>query len=620
MGVVFKARQEGLDRLVALKVVLSGQFAGEAERDRFRTEALAVARLSHPNVVQVFEVGECQGHPYLTLEYVAGGSLADRLRAGPLQPRPAAELVERLARAVQAAHDKGVVHRDLKPANVLLAADGTPKLTDFGLAKRLDVEAGQTQSGAVLGTPSYMAPEQAAGKGEAVGPAADVYALGAILYELLTGRPPFQGPTTLETVLHVLADEPVPPSRFQPKTPRDLETICLKCLRKEPVRRYASAAELARDLGRFLSGEPIQARRVGRVERLWRWCQRKPLAAGLIAALVVSLLAGTAVSLVLLQTLQSRSRATAEAALRRGQGHMQRQEWDQAIADFSAAIRLDPDRADVWRSRAGANLAAGRHDEALADSITSLRLDPKLEEDYLTAAKACDDRGEYESALLIGTAILEANHRSVNAYLMQSHAHAMLCQWDRAAAAFAKAVALLPGFPKGSVEFSEVCRLLGTGDREGARKLCAHMVKRSAETKEAKEIYLIARMCVLAPDSGVDPGEAVRLAERAVKDEATAWYLHALGLAHYRAGQLDLAIEWLQKADQSIDWRGRPNNWLVLAMAHHRRGQADDARQWLSRARQNPVAYVHPHEAMAYQLLRHEAEELVLGAADGPKK
>jgi tetratricopeptide (TPR) repeat protein/predicted Ser/Thr protein kinase len=292
MGVVYQARQTALRRLVALKMILAGGHATDEQRARFRTEAEAAARLQNPNVVQIHEVGEHDGLPFFSLEFVDGGSLAKRLDGTPWPPRQAAQLVEVLARAVHAAHQRGIVHRDLKPANVLLTADGTPKVTDFGLAKVLDATAGPTNTGAVLGTPSYMAPEQAGGYPHPTGPATDVYALGAVLYELLTGRPPFKGETPLATVAQVVGKEPVPPRALQPGVPRDLDTVCLKCLQKEPAKRYASAEALADDLRRFVAGQPILARPVGPLGRLGRWARRQPVVAGLLGALLLALVLG----------------------------------------------------------------------------------------------------------------------------------------------------------------------------------------------------------------------------------------------------------------------------------------------------------------------------------------
>jgi serine/threonine protein kinase len=316
MGVVYRARQTSLNRLVALKMVLTGGHAGQAELARFRTEAEAVAQLQHPNVVQIYEVGDHCGLPYFALEYCDGGSLEKQLAGTPLAARPAAQLVETLARAVQAAHRQGIIHRDLKPANVLLTADRTPKITDFGLAKKLEA-AGQTASGAILGTPSYMAPEQAGGKTREVGPAADVYALGAILYELLTGRPPFKAATPLDTMLQVLSDEPVSPRRLQPKVPRDLETICLKCLAKDPPKRYGSAEDLAADLGRFLTGLPIRARPIGLIERLWRWdmnfWRRNPLEATLAYILTTLLFLTSVVLAICIVQIKQEQRQTQES-------------------------------------------------------------------------------------------------------------------------------------------------------------------------------------------------------------------------------------------------------------------------------------------------------------------
>jgi WD40 repeat protein len=298
MGVVYQARHIQLNRVVALKMILAGGHAGEADLARFKTEAEAVARLQHPNIVQIFEVGEHGGLPFFSLEFCGGGSLDRKLNGTPLPAMEAAVLAEKLARAVQAAHEKGVVHRDLKPANVLLTEEGTPKITDFGLAKKLDADAGQTRTGAVMGTPSYMAPEQAGGRPQQTGPACDVYALGAILYECLTGRPPFKAAAPLDTMMQVVSDEPVPPRQLQSKTPRDLETICLKCLEKQPGRRYASALDLAEDLRRFQSGEPVRARAVGAMERAAKWARLRPALAAaygfLAAALVLGLGGGGA--------------------------------------------------------------------------------------------------------------------------------------------------------------------------------------------------------------------------------------------------------------------------------------------------------------------------------------
>jgi serine/threonine-protein kinase len=289
MGVVYHAWHVPLQRAVALKMIRARADSAAADPGRFRLEAEAVARVRHPNIVQIYETGEHEGAPYFALEYVEGGSLAQKAAGTPLPPRQAAELVQTLARAMHAAHQAGIVHRDLKPANVLLTADGQPKIGDFGLAKKLEEDSGRTRSGDVLGTPSYMAPEQAQGHSKDSGPLVDVYALGAILYELLTGRPPFRAATVLETLEQVCNDDPVPPSRLQPRCPRDLQTVCLKCLEKEPQRRYRDASALADDLGRFLDGRPVLARRASLLERSIKWGRRRPAAAAL--ALVSALAA-----------------------------------------------------------------------------------------------------------------------------------------------------------------------------------------------------------------------------------------------------------------------------------------------------------------------------------------
>jgi tetratricopeptide (TPR) repeat protein/tRNA A-37 threonylcarbamoyl transferase component Bud32 len=301
MGVVYKARHVKLNRLVALKMILTGAHAGANELARFHTEAEAVARIQHSNIVQIYEVGEHDGLPFFSLEYIDGVSLLQKISGKPQPPGEAAQLVELLARAMAVAHERGIIHRDLKPGNVLLMLDGTPKIADFGLAKRLEDDSALTKAGTLMGTPSYMSPEQARGDINEIGPLADLYSLGAILYELLTGRPPFNGPTILDTLAQVRNEEPVPPTRLQPKCPRDLETIALKCLQKEPAKRYANCEALADDLKRFLNGEPIKARPVSTTERAWRWCRRNPHVAALsaLAAILLLVVAATLVNMVM---------------------------------------------------------------------------------------------------------------------------------------------------------------------------------------------------------------------------------------------------------------------------------------------------------------------------------
>ena len=293
MGVVYKARQATLNRLVALKMIRSGELAGPADVRRFHAEAEAAAKLDHPGIVPVYEVGEVEGQHFFSMAFVQGQSLNERVKAkGPLSPNLAAQLLKTIAEAVQYAHDKGIVHRDVKPHNILLDENEQPRITDFGIAKHVQGASDLTAAGQVMGTPSYMPPEQALGKTNEVGPAADVYSLGATLYCLLIGRPPFQASSSAETIRQVIDDQPIPLRRLNHEIPRDLETICLKCLRKEPGKRYARAQDLADDLSRFLAGEPIDARPVGALERGAKWVQRKPATTALGA---VSVLAAFAV-------------------------------------------------------------------------------------------------------------------------------------------------------------------------------------------------------------------------------------------------------------------------------------------------------------------------------------
>jgi mono/diheme cytochrome c family protein len=286
MGVVYEARQLELGRIVAVKMI-SGAKLRPKTIDRFRTEAEAAARLHHPNIVHVIQYGDVNGRPFFSMEYVSGGSVAERIARRPMTPREAAELVETLAGAAQVAHERGIVHRDLKPSNIMLSADGVPKIADFGLAKRLDDDSQHTHTGEVLGTPSYMAPEQAEGRKELIGPRTDIYALGAILYELLAGRPPFQGTSPLDSLRLVMSQDPTPPAQIVPTVPRDLEAICLKCLEKSPGHRYDSAQALAEDLRRFLNHQPVTARHIGSVQRAWKWVRRHPQTVAVYVAIAV---------------------------------------------------------------------------------------------------------------------------------------------------------------------------------------------------------------------------------------------------------------------------------------------------------------------------------------------
>jgi WD40 repeat protein/tRNA A-37 threonylcarbamoyl transferase component Bud32 len=377
MGVVYKARHVRLNRSCALKMILAGAHASPEDAARFVTEAEAIARLAHSHIVQIRHIGEADGLPYFELEYLAGGSLDRQLDGTPWPATRAARLAEQVALGIAEAHRQGIVHRDLKPSNVLLAAEGTPKVGDFGLAKMLDSTSALTQSESVMGSPSYMAPEQAQGRAKNAGPAVDVYAVGAILYELLTGRPPFRGTTALETLEQVKTIEPVRPSRLVPGLPRDIETICLKCLQKEPGKRYASALALGEDLRRFLDGRPILARRSTSTERFWRWCRRNPgLAAAntAAAALVALLFLGTAVAAWtfrnqrdqirradhktregLFESLTAQARAT-RFSRQVGQRFDSLEALDRA-ARIARELKLPPKRLDPLRDQAIACLA-----------------------------------------------------------------------------------------------------------------------------------------------------------------------------------------------------------------------------------------------------------------------
>jgi eukaryotic-like serine/threonine-protein kinase len=415
MGVVFRAKQVRLNRRVAIKMTLAGAYAGAHERTRFQSEVEAVAALQHPNVVQIYEVGEAAGRPYFSMEYLEGGTLGQKLSGSPWLPRDAAVLVATLAGAVHAAHECGIIHRDLKPANILLALDGTPKIGDFGLARRLDGGAGITRSGIALGTPSYMAPEQAGEGNAVVGPAADVYALGSILYELLTGRPPFHADRTDVTLYHVLTRDPEPPAKRNPKVPRDLETICLKCLEKKPSQRYLTAAALAEDLERFLRGEAITARPENQLSRWVRRIRRRPVFSTTIAVAILStgLLIGGGIWAMAerqeAEQIASRKQAildaetraieqATDADLREMEEALTKCSWPVATAALERAkSRLGPRGEAHLHHR----IERGTHDLALVNQWETIRLNSFSRADdeeihHIDSARRAD--GEYETA------------------------------------------------------------------------------------------------------------------------------------------------------------------------------------------------------------------------------
>lgn len=465
MGVVFKARHLGLDRPVALKLNLSGAFAGDMERARFQAEARLAASLSHPNVVQIYEIGEYEGRPFLALEYVDGCSLDRRLAGQPQPPRASAALVATLARAIHAAHERGIVHRDLKPGNVLLMRDGTPKITDFGLAKRLDAAADMTASGAVMGTPSYMAPEQAQGNARLACPATDVYALGTILYEMLTGRPPFKAATLTDTLLQVASAPPVPPRQVRPQLPVDLQTICLKCLEKQPERRYASAVALADDLARYLRGQRILARPPSLFVGAGRWCRAHRRSIALIGCLLMmgglcayfapralspaagaTSIAGSEVSTSTGAAPPSPADLTLAAELvAEAEGQYKQTQYAKVIATCTRALAANPKSVEALFLRACSYRNLREPELAFADLNEALALAPGHADALAWRGDACNHLQRFDQAIADATEALQRNAKNRDwVYFIRAWAHAAQSNFEAALADYDAGLALNP--------------------------------------------------------------------------------------------------------------------------------------------------------------------------------
>ncbi len=554
MGVVFKARQISLNRPVALKMILAGPLASRDFVERFKTEAQAVARLDHPNIVPIFEVGESGGQHYYSMKLVEGVSLAEAVASGKYECRAAdgdgacairavATLMAKVAHAVHYAHQRGILHRDLKPGNILLDPQGEPYVTDFGLAKILENDSSLTISHAMLGTASYMAPEQAAGGAKELTTAADVYSLGAMLYELLTGQVPFHAPTPLETMRQAAQNAPRRPSSSNRLVDRDLETICLKCLEKNPSHRYGSADALADDLDHWRQGEPIHARPLNSAEQFWSWCRRKPALAASLLLIGILLLIVT-------------------------------------IGSPIAVFRINRERV--------------RAEEALQNEA-ALRQQAEAREKLVKAQVLCDqlrfDEADELMSRIPAPSLLTERRDAVIVFNALTDFHARHVRWKEALPHATKAVECEP---TDVVNYMSLLVLLAAhGDLENYRLYCRELLDRFREPKDAISGEGIAKVCLMLPSSGVDLALVERTGGRRSsgrindQDPYIPYSQFAKGLAEYRQGRFASAADWTRKSIADPFYGAGHSryvqSYMVLAMAQYQLNEHEEARAALAK-------------------------------------
>jgi serine/threonine-protein kinase len=573
MGVVYKARQPGANRIVALKMVLASGHAGTEALVRFRLEAEAIAQLQHPHIVQLYEVGQEDDCPFFSLEFIDGESLSRKIENTPQSPRAAARVVERLAEGMHFAHQRGIIHRDLKPANILLTKDGVPKITDFGLAKRFEDRGdAHTRTGAIMGTPSYMAPEQAQGRTKHSGPAADIYSLGAILYDMLTGRPPFRGTTLLETLQQVQSVEPVPPMRLQPSLPADLQTICLKALEKEPDKRYRTAGELAEDLRRFQAGEPILARPTPWYERGWKWARRRPALAGLVAVSVLGFLSLLTLGALWLDSDRRASETERLAADQRAASAREKEELARQSEREQIALRKAAER-NFQRAKAAV-------DQMLSEvGQERLRYIPQMEKvrrDLLKKAKAF-----YDEFLAEQSAAADIRWEAGLAQERVGDILEMLGEHHEAAKAYDSALGLMDGLVKehpGNAQYEK--------DLANLASSFGTLLKDLKRNQEAEKKYRLA-LAVRQTQHARNPQAADLALELAKSHNNLGNVLAVLGKATDAATEFETGRKLLAPLanDHGALYRSELARTLRnLGMAQKTLGRADAAEKALAEA------------------------------------